>query len=87
MFVVWAVCLTGQAFMIKMEFLFSRAIAGFTLAVVCLMTFMCLNPFKWLFFRTDLVQLRWTLWDIIIAPFGGVGFRHFFIANIFTSMR
>ncbi len=72
MLVVWVVCLAGEAFMIKMEFLFGRPIAAFTLALVCLMTFMCLNPFKWLFFRTDLVQLRWSFWEILIAPFGKI---------------
>jgi hypothetical protein len=72
--------------MVKMEYVFDRAIAAFTLAVVCLMTFMCLNPFKWLFFRTDLVLMRWTFWEILISPFGQVQFRHFFTADIFTSM-
>ena len=46
MFAVWTFCLAGQAFIVKLDFIFSGAIAGFTLAVVCLMTFMCLNPFK-----------------------------------------
>ena len=87
MFVVWSLCLAGLAFMLKLEFLFSRPMACFTVALVCLITFMCLNPFKWLFFRTDVVQLRWTFFDILIAPFGGVSFRHFFVANILTSMR
>ena len=86
MLALWAFCLAGQAFVVKMDYVISRAVAGFTLAVVCLMTIMCLNPFKWMFFRTDLVDLRLIFWQILIAPFGPVQFRHFFTADIFTSM-
>ena len=86
MFSAWAFCLAGQAFIVKIEFIFSKAVAGFTLAVLCLMTCMCLNPVKWTFFRTDLVDMRWTFWEILISPFGLVQFRHFFTADIFTSM-
>lgn len=38
------------------------------------------------FYFRGRVQLAKTLWHIIISPFGKVRFRHFFLADILTSM-
>ena len=38
------------------------------------------------FYFRGRVQLAKTLWHILISPFGKVRFRHFFLADIITSM-
>jgi hypothetical protein len=44
-----------------------------------------INPFHCLFQRGR-YSLAWTLWNILISPFGLVRFRDFFIADILTSL-
>ena len=67
-----------------MEFLFEKAIAAFTLGVLVIFTFLCIQPFHF-FYRGGRIALAQTLWNILISPFGLVRFRHFFIADIITS--
>jgi EXS family len=74
----------SQTFLLKLEFLFEKAIAGFTLGVLAIFAFMCIQPFHCLFKRGR-VALGQTLWNILISPFGLVRFRHFFLADIITS--
>ncbi len=59
--------------------------AGFTLLALLLTIGMCLNPFNCLF-RTDIILLWKTFLNILIAPFGLVQFRHFFLTDILTSL-
>eukprot|EP00347_Sterkiella_histriomuscorum_P000531 403375494 len=82
---IWSFCLLGQTFIVKMQFVFDRAIAAFTLAVTCFFVLICLQPFSF-FYRRGRVSLLRTVWNIIISPFGLVRFRHFFLADIFCSM-
>ena len=74
----------SQTFILKMEFLFEKAIAAFTLGVLGLFALLCFQPFHFLFKRGR-VALALTLWNILISPFGLVRFRHFFLADIVTS--
>ena len=85
LFAVWAFCLMCQTFILKLEFLFEKAVAGFTLGVLFFFTFFCINPFHFLY-KKGRVALAQTLWNIIISPFGLTRFRHFFIADIFCSL-
>ncbi len=85
LFAVWAFCLMCQTFILKLEFLFQKAVAGFTLGVLFFFTFFCINPFHFLY-KKGRVALAQTLWNIIISPFGLTRFRHFFIADIFCSL-
>lgn len=73
-----------QTFILKLEFLFDKAVAGFTLAVLVVFTFMCVQPFHCIFLKGR-VALAQTIWNIVISPFGMVRFRHFFFADIITS--
>lgn len=56
-------------------------------SIILLVSFviMCLMPFHFFYLRGR-VQLAKTLWHIVIQPFGKVRFRHFFLADIITSM-
>lgn len=85
LFAICMICLLLQVFIIKMEYLFNQAVAGFTLLGLVLMVIMCLNPFHCLF-RTDIILLWKTFLNILIAPFGLVQFRHFFLTDILTSL-
>ena len=59
--------------------------AGFTIGVLCTFFILMFNPFRYLF-KTELMLMRNTLYNILISPFGLVRFKHFFLADIFTSM-
>ena len=85
LFAVWAFCLMCQTFILKLEFLFEKAVAGFTLGVLFLFTFFCFNPLHFLY-KKGRVALAQTVWNIIISPFGLTRFRHFFIADILCSL-
>lgn len=68
-----------------MSKIFDSAMAGFTIGVLCTFFILMFNPFRYLF-KTELLLMRSTLYNILIAPFGLVRFKHFFLADIFTSM-
>jgi len=57
----------------------------FSIAVFVLFFSLCLMPVHCFYFRGR-VELAKTLWHILISPFGKVRFRHFFLADIITSM-
>ena len=71
--------------MIKMSKIFDSAMAGFTIGVLITFFILMFNPFRYLF-KTELLLMRNTLYNILISPFGLVRFKHFFLADIFTSM-
>lgn len=82
---IWAFCLMAQMFVVRLEFLFEKAVAAFTLGVIVIFAIICFQPFHCLFLRGR-VALAQTLWNIVISPFGLVRFRHFFLADIITSL-
>jgi hypothetical protein len=47
---------------------------------------LCAQPFVNCFYRDARYELLYTIWQILIAPFGHVRFRDFFFADILTSM-
>ncbi len=86
LFAVWSFCLMSQTFIIKMEsFIFQKSVAAFTLVVLLIFIAICIQPFR-IFYRRGRYQLLLTLWNIVISPFGLVRFRHFFLADILTSL-
>jgi hypothetical protein len=60
-------------------------IAIFTLVCLIVMTLLCVMPFHCFYLRARL-KLAKTLGQVIISPFGIVRFRHFFLADVLTSM-
>lgn len=57
----------------------------FSIVLLVCFVALCLLPVH-CFYLKGRVQLAKTLWNIIISPFGKVRFRHFFLADIITSM-
>lgn len=84
---VWFTCLTWQVAMVKLAPQFNDSdIQYFSVILLVLFFALCLMPVHCFYFRGR-VQLAKTLWNILIAPFGKVRFRHFFLADVITSMK
>jgi hypothetical protein len=86
LFTVWLFCLTWTVFKVRTHhYVFFNDYATFTLACLIVFLVLCLNPFHFMY-----LQGRWqvakTLGHILISPFGLVRFRHFFLADVMTSM-
>jgi hypothetical protein len=79
---IWISCLTFQVAYIKFV---DNDLAVFTL--ICILSFIviCCQPFHCFYMRARKQVLK-TLWQIVISPFGIVRFRHFFLADVVTSM-
>lgn len=74
-----------QTAKIKLEIGFFDDYATFTL--ICLLMFLvaCLAPFR-IFYASTRLQILYTLGHIVVSPFGLVRFRHFFLADVITSI-
>jgi len=85
-FFVWFSCLTWQVAMVKLAPEFGGStVQYFSIFVLVSFLGMCLMPFH-MFYLRGRVQLARTLGNIFISPFGKVRFRHFFLADVITSM-
>ena len=79
-------CLTWQVAMIKLQPQFQDSkVQYFSVVLLVLFLALCLMPIHCFYFRGR-IQLAKTLWNILISPFGKVRFRHFFLADVITSM-
>lgn len=83
---IWFGCLTWQIAMVKLAPSFNESEVQY-FSIVLLVSFLaiCLMPFHFCYLRGR-IQLARTLWNILISPFGKVRFRHFFLADVITSM-
>ena len=83
---VWFLCLTWQVAMVKLAPEFNDShVQYFSIVLMVSFVAMCLAPFHF-FYLKGRIQLAKTLWNILISPFGYVRFRHFFLADVITSM-
>ena len=83
---VWFMCLTWQIAMVKLAAEFDDSdVQVFSIILLVLFLGLCLMPIH-CFYLKGRIQLAKTLWNILISPFGKVRFRHFFLADIITSM-
>lgn len=83
---VWLMCLTWQVAMVKLSSEFNDSHTQyFTIILLVAFLAMCLIPVHCFYLRGR-IQLAKTLWHILISPFGKVRFRHFFLADVITSM-
>jgi hypothetical protein len=85
LFFIWAFCLMCETFLNKLELVFEKTLAAFTLLVLLSIVLLCVQPFK-VFYKKGRISLLSTLWNILISPFGQVKFKHFFLADVLTSM-
>ena len=84
-FFIWVFCFVWQVVKVKLEIGFFDDYATFTLILLLMFIFLCTNPFP-IFYRTIRKQILYTLANIVVSPFGLVRFRHFFLADVLTSI-
>jgi len=82
---IWVTCFVWQTAKVKMDIGFLDDWATYTLALLVLFLVACLNPLA-MFYRSTRIQILYTLGHILISPFGIVRFRHFFLADVITSI-
>jgi hypothetical protein len=75
----------AQIMICKLEFLFDHPHASATLALIVLFALLCLLPFH-VFYLKSRKELIRVLFHILLSPFGTVKFKHFFLADIITSL-
>ena len=56
-----------------------------TIVLLCMYSMIIFNPFKF-WYHTFRKELAVTLFNLMIAPFGSVRFKDFFVADILTSL-
>lgn len=84
MLTLWSFCLLGQIFIIKLDGIFVEPVAGFTLVAILTVVILCLQPFH-CFYRTARLEILRVMFEIAASPFTQVRFKHFIIADVFTS--
>lgn len=82
---MWVLCFVWETATIKLQIGFFDEYATWTLVLLLMFLFACLNPIA-MFYRSTRIQILYTLGNILIAPFGLVRFRHFFLADVITSI-
>ena len=82
---IWFFCLVWQFLQIKLNEVFDTDLPIFTILLVISFLTICCLPFHVCYLRGR-VQVAKTLFNIFISPFGKVRFRHFFLADVITSM-
>ena len=81
----WFTCLVWQILQIKHQDMFPQQYPYFTFALVVFFVLMCCLPIHACYLKGR-IELAKASWNILISPFGQVRFRHFFLADIITSM-
>ena len=71
--------------MLKLDLFAGTNISLFGFFLFLLMIVILINPFMCCY-RSIRFEIIRTLFHILIAPFGMVKFRHFFLADILTSL-
>ena len=86
LFFIWFGCLTWQIAMVKLSEHFNDdEVQYFSIILLCSVALVCFMPFH-CFYLTARKQLARTLGNVFITPFGKVRFRHFFLADVISSM-
>lgn len=57
----------------------------FSIILLVIFLAFCIMPVHCFYMKARVVLAK-TLWNILISPFGKVRFRHFFLADVITSM-
>ena len=86
LFFVLSLCQCMHIMQIKIDTLFDPTPPWFMLVLVIILLIYCFQPFLSCGYRTARYQVLVTVFEIIIAPFGRVRFRDFFLADVITSM-
>jgi len=78
-------CFMGQIVISKLDHIFDPPTGSFSLALIAIFVIMCFLPIHINYLKSR-IELGRTLLHIIASPFGKVKFKHFFLADILTSM-
>jgi hypothetical protein len=70
---------------VKLNYLFTPAPAYGALTLLIILALLCILPFHYFYLRSRIELFR-VLCHIVASPFGIVKFKHFFLADIITSM-
>ena len=70
---------------VKLNLVYSSDFPFFTLLLLISFLLICLLPLHVGYLQAR-IQVAKTLFNILISPFGKVRFRHFFLADVLTSM-
>jgi hypothetical protein len=82
---IFMLCFMGQIFISKLEYIFDPPVASCVLALLTIFILLCFLPFHVFYLRSRQELMR-VLLNIFVSPFGLVKFKHFFLADILTSM-
>lgn len=85
LFFIWFACMVYSIGMIKLNEENPITLQICTIMCLVIIIAICINPFHCFYQRTR-KQILFTLWHILISPFGLVRFRHFFLADVLTSI-
>lgn len=85
LFSIWFGCLVFQIGMIKIDVVNPTWLQFFPILCAGLFALICFCPLHCFYMRTR-KHIWITMWHIIISPFGLVRFRHFFLADVLTSI-
>lgn len=77
-------CFLAQIYIVKYEHLFEHYHAFFTFGAVTFFIMIFIQPFH-IFYKRARAEIFYSLWSGLIAPFGRVKFRDFFLADLMTS--
>jgi hypothetical protein len=81
---IWMLCFMFQCFIIKIDSFYPKKASG-VVALITIFVVLCCLPLHLFYLKTRL-ELFKTLMHILIAPFGPVKFKDFFLADILTSL-
>jgi hypothetical protein len=82
---IWCICLTFSTVLIAIDVTTPAKLQICTIMLLVTFMLICFCPLHCFYLRTR-KQIGKTLWHILISPFGLVRFRHFFLADVLTSM-
>lgn len=85
LFAIWFFCFTGNLIETHLNYLFDKPVSYFSIIVLVVFCCICFLPLH-CFYEKARWSLGKTLFNIVISPFGLVRFRHFFLADVITSM-
>lgn len=82
---IWFFCLAWTVGMIKIDIIQPESLQIFTISLLVLFVLLCFNPFHCCYQRGRKAAGN-SLIQILLSPFGLVRFRHFFLADVLTSI-
>lgn len=87
MLMIMTACFVGQQVIFNFPWVYDDDVKYPTLVCVGLFAVLMFFPMNMMFRPIAKWEITKAVGNILIAPFGDVKFRHFFLADIFTSVK